>query len=168
MSSAGKILSQTALAGRVRRLQRQGKKVVFTNGCFDLLHIGHVRYLETARGLGDVLVVAVNSDSSVARLKGPPRPLTPQRHRLAILAALECVDFVCLFGDRTPQRLIGRVAPDVLVKGGDWPVEAIVGRETVESRGGRVLSIPLVKGISTTELIRRLRTCGSPPHPARD
>ena len=157
MSASGKILSQAALADRVRSLQRRGKKVVFTNGCFDLLHAGHVRYLQAARRLGDALVVAVNSDASVARLKGPSRPLTPGRQRLEVLAALECVDFVCLFGDETPRRLIAKLSPDVLVKGGDWPVEKIVGRETVEARGGHVLSIPLVKGISTTELIRRIR-----------
>ena len=148
-----KILTQSALALEVRRLQARGGKAVFTNGCFDLLHAGHVRYLQAARSLGEALIVAVNSDASVGRIKGPSRPLTPERQRLEVIAALECVTWTCLFGEDTPLRLIRKVGPDILVKGGDWPVEKIVGREDVESRGGRVLSIPLVKGISTTEII---------------
>jgi len=151
-----KILTQEAVARRVRRLQAGGGRAVFTNGCFDLLHVGHVRYLQAARRLGDALVVAVNSDSSVGRIKGPSRPLTGERDRLEVLAALECVDWVCLFGDETPLRVIRKIRPDILVKGGDWPVEKIVGRDFVEGRGGRVLSLPLSKGISTTDLLRRL------------
>jgi D-beta-D-heptose 7-phosphate kinase/D-beta-D-heptose 1-phosphate adenosyltransferase len=131
--------------------------VVFTNGCFDLLHVGHVRYLQAARALGDALVVGLNADASVRRIKGPRRPVTPQRERAEVLAALECVDYVTIFAADTPLALIRRVGPDVLVKGGDWPPERIVGREAVLARGGRVLSIPLVPGRSTTGLIERLR-----------
>jgi D-beta-D-heptose 7-phosphate kinase/D-beta-D-heptose 1-phosphate adenosyltransferase len=152
-----KIRTAAALAGAVRKLQRAGKKVVFTNGCFDLLHVGHVRYLQRARELGDALVVGVNSDASVRRLKGPGRPLTPARERAEILAALACVDFVTIFGAATPLRLIRALGPDVLVKGGDWPLDAIVGREVVAARGGTVLAIPFVKNRSTTALIGKIR-----------
>ncbi len=158
-----KILSQTALAGEVRRLQSRGRRVVFTNGCFDLLHIGHVRYLQAARRLGEALAVAVNTDASVLRLKGPGRPLSPERERMTILAALECVDYVSLFGEETPLRLIRKVAPDILVKGGDWPVAQIVGREVVEKSGGLVLSIPLIPEVSTTALIRKIQALARPP-----
>jgi len=150
-------MTQAAVAGQVRRLQAGGGKAVFTNGCFDLLHAGHVRYLREARSLGDALVVAVNSDASVRVIKGPTRPLTPERRRLEVLAALESVTWLCLFGDGTPLRLIRKIGPDVLVKGGDWPVENIVGREVVEGRGGKVLSIPLLPGVSTTALIEKIR-----------
>ena len=156
-----KIVSQRALAERVRALQARGEKVVFTNGCFDLLHAGHVSYLQAARRLGDFLVVGLNSDNSVRRIKGSGRPLTPEKERLAVLASLECVGGLCLFGDDTPLRLIGKIQPDILVKGGDWPVEKIVGRETVEARGGTVLSIPLLPGISTTAIISRILKMGS-------
>jgi rfaE bifunctional protein nucleotidyltransferase chain/domain len=152
-----KIMTQSALARAVGRLQARGGRAVFTNGCFDLLHAGHVRYLQAARGLGEALIVAVNSDASVGRIKGPGRPLTPERQRLEVVAALECVTWTCLFGDDTPLRLIRRIGPDVLVKGGDWPVEKIVGREEVEGRGGRVVSIPLLPKVSTTEIIKRVR-----------
>ena len=147
-----------ALAEAVHRLQRAGKKVVFTNGCFDLLHVGHVRYLQEARELGDALVVGINSDASVRRLdKGPGRPFTPARERAEVLAALACVDFVTIFGTPTPLRLIRALGPDVLVKGGDWAIEAIVGREVVEARGGKVVAIPFVKNRSTTATIRKIR-----------
>jgi D-beta-D-heptose 7-phosphate kinase/D-beta-D-heptose 1-phosphate adenosyltransferase len=152
-----KITDREALISAVRALQRAGKKVVFTNGCFDLLHIGHVRYLQEARALGDALVVGVNSDASVRRLKGPARPLTPARERAEVLAALACVDYVTVFGEATPQRLIAAVQPDVLVKGGDWPIEGIVGREVVEARGGRVLALPFVRNRSTTATIEKIR-----------
>jgi len=138
-------------------LRAAGKRIVFTNGCFDLLHVGHVRYLQEARALGDALVVGVNSDASVRRLKGPGRPFTQARERAEVLAALACVDYVTVFAGETPQRLIAAVQPDVLVKGGDWPIEKIVGREIVEARGGRVLALPFVKGRSTTATIRRIR-----------
>jgi len=152
-----KILAREPLVEAVRSLQRAGKKVVFTNGCFDLLHIGHVRYLQEARELGDALVVGVNADASVRRLKGPGRPLTPARERAEILAALACVDFVTVFGAATPLQLIRAVGPDVLVKGGDWPVEKIVGRDVVQARGGRVVAIPFVKNRSTTAVIGKIR-----------
>jgi D-beta-D-heptose 7-phosphate kinase/D-beta-D-heptose 1-phosphate adenosyltransferase len=145
------------LAEAVRSLQRAGKRVVFTNGCFDLLHVGHVRYLQEARHLGDALVVGVNSDASVRRLKGPGRPLTPARERAEILAALASVDFVTIFGAATPLALIRALGPDVLVKGGDWPLEKIVGRDIVEARGGTVVAIPFVRNRSTTALIGRIR-----------
>jgi len=130
---------------------------VFTNGVFDLLHRGHIEYLEDAARLGDRLVVGVNDDDSVRRLKGPERPLVPEQERLELLEALACVDQVVLFGEDTPERLIHDVAPDVLVKGGDWTLERIVGRDFVEARGGRVLSIPLREGLSTTRLVERIR-----------
>jgi D-beta-D-heptose 7-phosphate kinase/D-beta-D-heptose 1-phosphate adenosyltransferase len=152
-----KIVDRTRLTEAVHRLQRAGKKVVFTNGCFDLLHVGHIRYLQQARALGDLLVVGVNSDASVRRLKGAGRPLNAAKDRAEILAALECVDFVTVFGAATPLQLIRALGPDVLVKGGDWPVAAIVGRDVVEARGGKVLAIPFVKNRSTTALIGKIR-----------
>jgi rfaE bifunctional protein nucleotidyltransferase chain/domain len=134
-------------------LKRQGKRVVFTNGCFDLLHPGHTRYLAEARQLGDALLVAVNSDRSVRALKGPGRPIQPQAERAEILAALAAVDYVTLFDDLTPQAVIARLLPQVLVKGGDWEVNEIVGRAEVEAAGGRVVSIPMVPGYSTSAII---------------
>jgi len=131
--------------------------VVLTNGCFDLLHVGHVRYLAAAREQGGALVIGLNSDASVRRLKGPRRPVIPESERAEILAALECVDAVTVFEEDTPLQLIEALTPDVLVKGGDWPLEAIVGREHVVSRGGRVLSLPLVQGRSTSSIISRIR-----------
>jgi D-beta-D-heptose 7-phosphate kinase/D-beta-D-heptose 1-phosphate adenosyltransferase len=133
-----------------------GERVVFTNGVFDLLHRGHVEYLEEARALGDRLVVGVNSDDSVRRVKGPSRPIVPAGERAELLAALASVDLVVVFEEDTPERLIRGVEPDVLVKGGDWSPDAIVGREFVESRGGRVLAIPLRAGYSTSALVRRI------------
>ncbi len=134
-----------------------GARVVFTNGVFDLLHRGHAEYLAEARALGDRLVVGVNSDASVRRLKGPTRPLVAAADRLALLEALRCVDLAVVFDEDTPLALIEAVRPDVLVKGGDWAVERIVGRESVEARGGRVLSVPLREGLSTTNLVERIR-----------
>ena len=157
-----KIVGRSDLGEAVRRLQAAGKRVVFTNGCFDLLHVGHVRYLQEARELGDALVVGVNSDASVRRLKGAGRPLTPARERAEILAALCCVDFVTIFGAATPLQLIRALGPDVLVKGGDWPLARIVGREVVEGRGGKVVAIPFVRNRSTTALIARIRGAGGP------
>lgn len=133
-----------------------GERIVFTNGVFDLLHRGHVEYLEDARTLGDRLVVGVNSDASVRRLKGPLRPLVPEAERAEVLAALESVDLVVVFGDDTPLALIEEVAPDVLAKGGDWALERIVGRELVEARGGRVVQVPMRAGWSTTSIIDRI------------
>jgi len=137
----------------VATLKRQGKRVVFTNGCFDLLHPGHTRYLAEARRLGDALLVAVNSDRSVRALKGPGRPVLPERERAEILAALACVDYVTIFDDLTPRSVIARMLPQVLAKGADWGPTEIVGREEVEAAGGRVVSIPVVPGFSTSALI---------------
>ena len=134
-----------------------GERVVFTNGVFDLLHRGHAEYLALARALGERLVVGVNSDASVRRLKGPARPIVAAADRAALLEALACVDLAVIFDDDTPARLIEAVRPDLLVKGGDWAVEQIVGREFVESYGGRVLSIPLREGYGTSVLVERIR-----------
>jgi rfaE bifunctional protein nucleotidyltransferase chain/domain len=144
-------------AGRVAAWRREGERIVFTNGVFDLLHRGHVEYLEEAAALGDRLVIGINSDASVRRLKGPERPLTPQAERAELLEALACVDLVAVFDEDTPERLIQEIAPDVLVKGGDWAVDRIVGKEFVEARGGRVLNVPLREGLSTTALLERVR-----------
>ena len=141
---------------RLSAWRAAGERVAFTNGVFDLLHRGHVEYLEEARALGDRLVVGVNSDASVRRIKGPERPLVPGAERAEILLALACVDLAILFEEDTPERLIGEVQPDVLVKGGDWTPDRIVGREFVESRGGQVMSVPLREGLSTTALIERI------------
>ncbi len=142
---------------RFGREKRNGRRVVFTNGCFDLLHPGHIGSLEHARALGDALIVGLNSDAGVRQLKGPGRPVLPERERAEILAALECVDAVVIFDELTPRELIARVLPDVLVKGGDWPGDQIVGREEVEAAGGRVVSIPVVPGYSTTAILRKIR-----------
>ncbi len=155
------IESWDRLEDELKRLRARGQKVVFTNGCFDLLHVGHVRYLRAARRLGDLLLVALNTDRSVRKLKGPTRPVQPQGDRAEILAALECVDLVTFFDEPTPLRLIERMLPDVLVKGGDWPVDRIVGREAVEAAGGRVVTLPYVPGVSTSELIERIRRTGA-------
>ena len=146
---------------RFGREKRNGRRVVFTNGCFDLLHPGHIGSLEQARALGDALIVGLNSDASVRQLKGPGRPVLPERERAEILAALESVDAVVIFDESTPREVIARLLPDVLVKGGDWPGDQIVGREEVEAAGGRVVSIPLVPGYSTTEILRKIRAGAS-------
>ena len=138
-------------------IQGRGGKVIFTNGVFDLLHPGHVRYLQDARRLGDALIVGLNSDRSVRANKGADRPITPETERAEILQALECVDAVAMFDEDTPAEIIRRIQPDVLVKGADWGPGNIVGRDTVEARGGRVVRMELSKGYSTTELIRRIR-----------
>lgn len=151
-----KILSPRALAAAVRRLHRRGRRVVFANGCFDLLHVGHVTLLERARRMGDALVVAINSDRSVRTVKGKHRPIMSQRERARLLAALASVDYVTVFDEPTPIRLIQLVQPDILVKGADWSAGHIVGREVVAKRGGRVVRIPLVSGYSTTRLLDRI------------
>lgn len=150
-----KIVDRTGLAAALSRV-RSARTVVFTNGCFDLLHAGHVDLLVRARALGDLLVVGINDDASVSRLKGPARPVTPLAERAYVLAGLACVDFVCAFPEDTPLALITALAPDVLVKGGDWPVASIVGADAVAARGGRVMSLPLVPGLSTTRVIERI------------
>jgi len=137
----------------VKALQAEGKKLVFTNGCFDLLHVGHVRYLSKARKLGDRLIVAVNSDQSVQSLKGPKRPIVPEDERLEVLSALSCIDYLILFSDLTPEKLIVALVPDILVKGADWAHKDIVGGDFVEKRGGKVVRIELVEGASTTSII---------------
>ncbi len=148
-----KILPVEVAIERVAELKRQGKRVVFTNGCFDLLHPGHTRYLREARNLGDVLVVAVNSDRGVRALKGAGRPIQPEAERAEILAALGAVDIVTIFDDLTPRDLIARMLPQVLVKGAGWGPQEIVGREEVEAAGGRVVCVPTVPGFSTSALI---------------
>ena len=160
--SVSKILPLAQAIERMRELKRQGKRVVFTNGCFDLLHPGHTRYLAAARMLGDVLVVALNSDRSVAALKGSTRPVTPQAERAELMAALAAVDYVTIFDDLTPRAVIEGMLPQVLVKGGDWGADEIVGREEVETAGGQVVSIPVVEGFSTSALIEAARKAGQP------
>jgi len=139
------------------RLRRDGKKVVFTNGVFDLLHPGHVRYLQHARTLGDALIVGVNSDRSVRANKGPSRPITPEAERAELLAALACVDAVAIFDEDTPADIIKRNQPDILVKGADWAADAIVGRDTVEARGGKVVRVDIEPGWSTSAIIDKVR-----------
>lgn len=155
--AANKIVTLKEAASRARQSQAAGGKVVFTNGCFDLLHAGHVRYLAQARQLGDLLIVGLNSDESVRSLeKSPERPLVPEAQRAEVMAALAAVDLVVLFAESTPAEVIRAIEPDILVKGGDWPVETIVGAKEVQTRGGEVLSIPLVEGLSTTNLVERI------------
>ena len=137
--------------------KRNGRRVVFTNGCFDLLHPGHIKLLEAARAMGDVLVVGLNSDESVRALKGAGRPVISQQERAEILAGFECVDGVIVFDELTPQKTVAALLPDILVKGGDWPGNQIVGREEVEAAGGKVVLIDVVEGHSTTEILRKIR-----------
>jgi D-beta-D-heptose 7-phosphate kinase/D-beta-D-heptose 1-phosphate adenosyltransferase len=151
-----KIKTRDELQKTLQGLKERGKKVVFTNGCFDILHIGHVRYLEEARKLGDVLVVALNSDRSVRSIKGPSRPLTPEAERAEVLSALACVDYVVIFDEPDPLKLISSLVPHILVKGGDWTLESIIGREVVERAGGRVVIIPQIQGVSTSGIIERI------------
>ncbi len=158
----GQVVTQDELILHVAEHKRNGRSVVFTNGCFDLLHPGHVRSLEQARTLGDVLVVALNSDSSVRGNKGAGRPVVPQDERAELLSALAAVDYVVIFDDATPRNLIARVQPNVLVKGTDWDAGEIVGREEVETAGGRVVQLPLEPGYSTSEIIERIRNLPEP------
>jgi len=152
MSSDGKIVKSSELREIVRRLQHEGAGVVFTNGCFDIIHAGHVRYLREAKSLGDILVVGLNSDRSVSSIK-PGRPVVPQDQRAEVLSALEMVDYVCIFDEDTPYELIKEIRPDVLVKGADWKIGDIVGNDLVPE----VRNIPLVEGISTSAIIERIR-----------
>jgi D-beta-D-heptose 7-phosphate kinase/D-beta-D-heptose 1-phosphate adenosyltransferase len=152
-----KILSREKMLGERKRLLAAGVRLVFTNGVFDLLHVGHVRYLAHARTLGDALVVAINSDRAVRELKGPDRPVFDQAERAEILAALRFVDYVTVFDDTSPRGLIAELLPDVLVKGGDYDLDQIHGREEVEAAGGKVISLPFVEGASTTGVIRRMK-----------
>ncbi len=137
-------------------LRAAGKRTVFTNGCFDLIHPGHTRYLTTARSLGDILIVAINSDASFRQIKGEKRPINSQADRAETLAALESVDFITIFNEPDPYKVITALQPDVLVKGGDWPIEKIIGRDIVEARGGRVVNVPFVEGASTTGIIEKI------------
>jgi len=155
-----KILTRTRATQVLRRAQRRGERVVFTNGCFDLLHVGHVRSLEEARSHGDRLVVAINTDRSVRRLKGPGRPVVGERQRAEVLAGLACVDWVVLFGEETPLRVIRALRPDVLAKGGDWKLDQIVGREDVEGWGGRVVRLRQVPGVRTSAVVERMAKRG--------
>lgn len=152
----GKVCGLGELIRTRRRLKRQGKKVVFTNGCFDLLHAGHIRLFGEAAEMGDVVIVALNSDASVRRLKGPNRPIFPLRERFEILSAIEDIDFLVSFPEPTPRRIIAAVLPDVLVKGGDWGPDEIVGRAEVEAAGGRVVRVKFVEGHSTSSVLRRI------------
>ena len=153
----GKFLDQQSLISELKTT-REGKRVVFTNGCFDILHVGHVKYLAEAKAQGDILVIGLNADASVKRLKGSERPINVQEDRADVLAALASVDYVTLFEEDTPLALITAVMPDVLVKGGDWPVEKIVGHEVVLQKGGEVKSLQFVEGRSSSDLIEKLKT----------
>ncbi|MFH1784379.1 MAG: D-glycero-beta-D-manno-heptose 1-phosphate adenylyltransferase [bacterium] len=141
----------------VKELKQQGKKVIFTNGCFDLLHVGHVRYLKEAKSHGDVMIVGINSDDSVRKIKGEKRPIVPAVERLEILAELECIDYLVVFSQTTPEDVIKKIAPDVLVKGSDYEVHEVVGRDFVEAAGGKVILVPLVRDRSTTRLIKKIK-----------
>ena len=155
MSSSILTLEQAIV--RFGREKRNGQRVVFTNGCFDLLHPGHIRELELARAQGDILIVGLNSDESAHQLKGPGRPVIAERERAEILCSLESVDAVVIFSESTPHRIISQLLPDVLVKGEDWPLDKIVGREEVEAAGGKVVRIPILPGYSTTAILQKIR-----------
>jgi rfaE bifunctional protein nucleotidyltransferase chain/domain len=151
------ILSREKLKERLDILKGEGKTIVFTNGCFDIIHAGHVRYLTEAKKLGDILVLALNSDSSVKVIKGDERPIVPEEERAIVVGSLESVDYVTLFDEETPLRLIEYLRPHILVKGGDWDEESVVGRDAVRQWGGAVVIIPEVKGASTTNIIEKIR-----------
>lgn len=155
MKPSSKIKTNEALGKIVSRLKAGGEKIVFTNGCFDIIHAGHVEYLSRAKRLGGALIIGLNSDKSVRRLKGRRRPINRERDRAIVLASLGFVDYVTIFNEDTPKRLIEFLKPDLLVKGGDWKTDDIAGGDFVLSRGGRVISLPFVKGYSTTSLIKR-------------
>jgi rfaE bifunctional protein nucleotidyltransferase chain/domain len=154
---SGKIVSRDELREERKVLRGLGKRLVFTNGCFDILHVGHVRYLQSARALGDALLVAINSDRSVRELKGALRPIMNEQERAEMLAALGAVDYVVVFDDISPRSLIAEVLPDILVKGGDYQLDEIHGREEVEAAGGRVVALPFVEGASTSSIIERIK-----------
>ena len=156
-AGAARVLSRDRAVALVAELRDANKTVVFTNGVFDLLHPGHVRYLEVARSLGDALIVGLNADASVRRNKGPARPITPEQERAEVLAALSSVDAVVIFAEDTPGEIVKALQPDILVKGADWPADRIVGRDTVEARGGRVVLVPVEHGHSTTSIVERVR-----------
>ena len=157
-----KIWDRAALAAECRRLHAEGRRIAFTNGCFDLMHAGHASSLEFARKQGDVLIVALNTDASVRRLKGPERPIVDERNRARMMAALECVDYVTWFGEDEPRDLIAELLPDVLVKASDWAAY-VSGRDIVEAHGGRVVLAPMVEGLSTTSLVAKIRATAPSP-----
>ena len=158
----GKIKKWSDMKKELDRLKVEGKTIVFTNGCFDILHPGHTRYLFSARALGDFLVVAVNSDRSVCSIKGPGRPVIPQEARAELLSALNCVDGVVIFDEDNPLKVIQYLMPNILVKGGDWKEEEIIGADVVRKAGGEVRRIPYISGFSTTDLIKKIKDQGSP------
>ena len=157
-----KILHRDVLSKKLDALRKKGKKIAFTNGCFDILHVGHVRYLREARKTADVLILALNSDASVRSIKGEKRPLVTETERAEVLSALEFIDFVTIFDELTPLELIKYLKPDVLIKGGDWPEEKVVGRDEVKQWGGRVAIIPEVQGKSTTNIVEKIKTTYCP------
>jgi len=152
-----KVIPYNQIAELSENLHKQGKRIIFTNGCFDILHLGHILYLEKAKAMGDVLIVGVNSDASVKRLKGNERPIIPENERALVLAALEMVNYVCIFEQDTPYELIDLIKPNVLVKGGDWPIEKIVGADIVQKAGGKVYSLNFIAGLSSTNIIERIK-----------
>jgi rfaE bifunctional protein nucleotidyltransferase chain/domain len=157
-ASADRVLSREAAATLTKRLRSEGRRIVFTHGVFDLLHPGHVRYLERARSIGDALIVGLSADTSVRRTKGPDRPINSELERAEVLAALECVDAVVVFAEDTPAEIIGALQPDVLVKGADCQADRSVGRDIVEARGGRVVRIPVERGHSTTAIVEKIKS----------
>jgi rfaE bifunctional protein nucleotidyltransferase chain/domain len=163
MTALRKIYPASALARIRGKLRGEGRTVVFTNGCFDLVHAGHIRLFGESKKLGDVLIVALNSDASIRRLKGPSRPIYPLKERQEILAAVEVIDLVTSFSEDTPRRIIAALLPDVLVKGGDWKPDQVVGREEVEAAGGRVVIVPYLEGRSTSSIIRQSAGAGCGP-----
>jgi D-beta-D-heptose 7-phosphate kinase/D-beta-D-heptose 1-phosphate adenosyltransferase len=155
-----KILSRTALKRKVNELKNAGKRVVFTNGCFDIIHYGHVKYLEAAKRKGSVLIIGMNSDASIRRIKGSSRPIVTEKERAYVLASLECVDYVTIFDEDTPQKLIAALLPDILVKGADWKGKEVAGSDVIKANGGKVQFISYVPGCSTTNIIERiLKSC---------
>lgn len=154
-----KIKSSANLSKILAKLRSKGKRIVFTNGCFDIIHLGHIKYLSKAKKLGDVLVVGLNSDSSVRAIKGRSRPINNERDRAKVLASLNFIDYVTVFNESTPERLIKKLRPDVLVKGADWKARDIVGKKFVKSYGGKVARVPFVRGYSTTSIINRVKPC---------
>jgi rfaE bifunctional protein nucleotidyltransferase chain/domain len=160
-ASTARVLSWPQAEAFVKSSRESGRRIVFTNGVFDLLHPGHVRYLQYAKRLGDLLIVGLNADASVRRNKGPARPITPELERAELLAALECVDAVVIFEDDTPAEIVRLVQPDILVKGADWPADQIVGRDTVEARGGKVVLVPVEQGHSTSAIVQRIKSASA-------
>ena len=159
-----KIIEKNILKKKLEKLRREGKKIAFTNGCFDILHVGHIRYLREAKKTADILVLALNSDSSVRAIKGDKRPLVCESERAEIIAALEFIDFVTIFEEMTPLELIIDLKPDVLIKGGDWPEEKVVGREEIKKWGGKVALIPEIAGKSTTNIVEKIKMMYYPSH----